>query len=149
MCIKLVCSAALAFSIGCSASAWSAERPRVEVDCKPTDKKLIYDCSFVVNGRKTGIAMEGAEFRVSADMPSMPMAHNIRPITPKATSAPGTYTGRLHLEMNGAWALKLTFSKPVRDVVIKKIVFGSKVHQHNNIDHSKHDTHSGSRKVKK
>lgn len=116
----------------------AAERPKVDVDCQPTTEKLVYACDFVVKGRKSGRAIDAADFKVSADMASMPMAHNVRPIVPEAMPAPGAYHGKLHLEMTGEWTLKMEFRKPVRDIVIKKLMFGAAKHDHTKMDHSKH-----------
>ncbi|MGI9408987.1 MAG: FixH family protein [Hyphomicrobiaceae bacterium] len=136
-------------------SAQATERPKVDVDCKPTEQKLVYACTFSVKGRKSGKAIDAADFNVSADMPSMPMAHNVRPIVPERAKAPGTYNGKLHLEMAGEWALKMTFKKPVRDIVIKKMTFGGAKMDHSKMDHSKHgkasagETHKHDAKSKK
>ncbi len=105
--------------------ALSAERPRVDVDCKQTEEKLVYTCVFSIKGRKSGDAIAGADFKVSADMPSMAMAHNVRPVRPQATEKAGIYQGKIRLEMAGEWALKLEFRKPLRDIVIKKMTFGT------------------------
>ena len=113
-----------AATIATSAAALSAERPAVDVDCEPTNERLVYACSFSVKGRKSGQAIEAADFKVSADMPRMPMAHNVKPIKPEPTATSGTYQGKLHLEMTGEWLLKMEFQKPVRDIVVKKMMFG-------------------------
>lgn len=103
------------------------ERPMVKVDCEPTDEKLVFHCTFDVKGKKSHEAVEGAAFKVNADMPTMPLAHNVRPIRPEPVAGhPGSYEGRLELEMPGEWALKITFDRPIRDVVIEKVTFGGK-----------------------
>jgi hypothetical protein len=51
-------------------------------------------------------------------MPSMPMAHAVRPVTAAPGQAPGEYTLRLTLEMLGEWAIKLRLGGPVRDQLI-------------------------------
>ena len=108
------------------AAALSAgERPMVNVECKPTDEKLVFDCMFDVTGKKSRQPIEGAAFKVNADMPTMPLVHNVRPVRPEPVAGkPGSYQGLLELEMPGEWALKLTFDKPVRDIVIRKLTFG-------------------------
>jgi hypothetical protein len=53
-------------------------------------------------------------------MPSMPMAHNVKPVKAAPGSAPGEYTARIELEMFGEWALKLDVRKPVRDRIVRK-----------------------------
>ena len=69
--------------------------------------------------------MEDAKIVVGADMPSMPMAHNVRPVTATATGEPGVYRARIELEMYGEWALSLEVSGPTRDKLIHKMHFGA------------------------
>ena len=124
----LVLVPAIAFSAG--------ERPVVKVDCKPTDEKLVFHCTFDVAGKKSHQPVEGAAFKVNADMPSMPLAHNVKPVRPEPVSdKPGSYEGRLELEMLGEWVLKMTFDEPVRDIVIRKMTFGGEAMDHSKMDH--------------
>ena len=102
----------------------AGERKVAEVECKPAEKKLVYDCMISLKGKKSGMPVAGAEFTVGADMPSMPGAHNVRPTPAKPHGPPGTYRARVHLEMTGEWALRLDFTKPGRDRLIKKLHFG-------------------------
>ena len=98
------------------------ERPMVKVGCEPTDEKLVFHCAFDVMGKKSHDPIEDAAFKVNADMPTMPLAHNVRPIRPEPVAgAPGRYEGRLELEMLGEWAIRMTFDQPVRDIVIEKV----------------------------
>ena len=98
----------------------AAQRLDAEVDCKPTKTDLVYDCRIVLKESKTGKPVSGAELAVGADMPSMPMAHNVKPVKAAPGAAPGEYTARIELEMFGEWALKLDVRKPVRDRIVKK-----------------------------
>ena len=107
------------------AAALAAERPVVHVECRPTGAKLTFHCTFEVTGKKSRRPVEGAVFKVGADMPSMPMAHNVESIRPEpVTGRPGSYQGVLALEMAGDWVLRMTFDEPVRDIVIEKLAFG-------------------------
>ncbi len=99
-------------------------RIAAEVECKPAEQKLVYDCMITLKGKKSGMPVAGAEFTVGADMPSMPGAHNVRPTPAEPHGTPGTYRARIHLEMTGEWALRLDFTKPARDRLIKKLHFG-------------------------
>ena len=109
------------------ATATAGERPEVDVNCKPTKEKYVYHCMFDVTGKKSQEPIKAAIFRVNANMPTMPMAHNVKPIEPvPIPEKPGTYHGNLQLEMMGEWTLKMTFKKPVRDVVVRKLMFGEK-----------------------
>ncbi len=114
----------------------AGERPMVKVDCKPTDEKLAFDCRFEVMGKKSRQPIEDAAFKVNADMPSMPLAHNVKPIRPEPVAGkPGSYEGRLELEMLGEWAIRMTFDEPVRDIVIEKVTFGEGAMDHSGMGH--------------
>ena len=107
------------------ALADAEERKAAEVACKPVEHRaLVYDCTIVLKGRKSGTPIVDAEFMVGADMPSMPAAHNVRPVPAAALGEPGVYRFRIALEMKGEWALKLDFTKPSRDRLVKKLHFG-------------------------
>ena len=106
-------------------STVAAERKAAEVECTPVEEQaLTYDCTIALRGRKSGEPIVDAEFHVGADMPSMPGAHSVRPVPAEAQSLPGTYRVRIQLEMTGEWALKLDFTEPDRDRVVKKLHFG-------------------------
>ena len=120
----------------------AGERPMVNLECKPTDEKLVFDCTFEVMGKKSHEPIEDAAFKVNADMPTMPLAHNVRPVRPEPVAGkPGSYQGRLELEMLGEWAIKMTFDEPVRDIVIQKLTFSDEATamDHSKMDHSKMD----------
>ena len=105
-------------------AALAGERVAADVSCTATAEKLTYDCMIMLKGKKSGDPVEGAEVVVKADMPSMPLAHNVRPVKAAAGSMPGHYTATLELEMLGEWALTLDVSGPTRDRVVKKLDFG-------------------------
>ena len=70
--------------------------------------------------------MTGVEVTVGADMPSMPMAHNVKPVKAVPGSEPGTYRARIELEMHGDWAVKVDLAGPVRDRIVKSMRFEPK-----------------------
>ena len=107
------------------AGTQAAERARADVECTPTDQKLVYDCMIMLTGKKSGTAMDGVEFTVKANMPSMPMVHNVKPVKAMPTGKPGMYHARIELEMHGEWVLKLDVSSPARDTIIHKMHFGA------------------------
>jgi hypothetical protein len=113
--------AALALALAAAPAA--AQRLAADVDCKPTKHDLVYDCRIALKEAKSGKPVSGAEVSVGADMPSMPMAHNVKPVKAKAGAAPGEYDARIELEMYGEWALKLNVRGPARDVIVKKLDF--------------------------
>ena len=104
-------------------TAFAGERKQAEITCAPTDEKLVFDCVMMVTGRTSGSPITDAEFTVGADMPSMPGAHNVKPVPALPRDQPGMYEARIHLEMLGEWAVKLDFTKPDRDRVVKKLRF--------------------------
>ena len=113
--------AALALFLAAAPAA--AQRLAADVDCKPTKHDLVYDCRIALKEAKSGKPVNGAEVSVGADMPSMPMAHNVKPVKAKPRAAPGQYEARIELEMYGEWALKLSVRGPARDVIVKKLDF--------------------------
>jgi hypothetical protein len=125
-----------------SSVANAGERAKADVDCKMTGEKLVYDCMIMLMNKASGDPIPGAEIVVKADMPSMPMAHNVAPVTAMAMDKPGSYHARLQLEMQGEWALTLDVSGPLRDRLVKKLQLGE-------MDAMKHDEgmkHDGSTK---
>jgi hypothetical protein len=106
--------------------AEAAERVEAHVQCEMTDIRLAYDCQIMLMGKESGKPIEEAKFEVGADMPSMPMAHNVRPVKAMPGKKPGTYHVRIQLEMYGEWALKIDLKEPWRDRLIHKLHFGNK-----------------------
>lgn len=98
-----------------------AQRAQAELGCKPAKARLTYDCTIRLS--HGGKPLEGAELSVGADMPSMPMAHNVKPVKAVPGDRPGEYRARLELEMTGEWAVKLRLSAPLRDQIIVKKKF--------------------------
>jgi len=121
------------FLVLISVPAEAAERVKAHVKCEKTDIKFEYDCQIMLMGKKSGKPIEGAEFETSADMPSMAMAHNVKPVMAIPGKKPGTYHVRIQLEMYGEWALKIDLKEPMRDRLIHKMHFGgegSSSHDH-------------------
>ena len=104
-----------------------------EVECKGTEEKLVYNCMITLKDSKTGKKIPKAEFKVSADMPSMAGVHNVKPVMTHSMGM-GMYHVRLNLEMYGEWALTMDFSQPQRDRVVTKVVItktgGGSTHSH-------------------
>ncbi|MBM3567770.1 MAG: FixH family protein [Alphaproteobacteria bacterium] len=108
-----------------SSAALGQTRLDAAIECAATARLMVYDCAIALADRQ-GRPVDGAKFKLGADMPSMPMAHNVRPVEADSTDAPGRYRARLELEMEGEWALRLEFSAPRRDVVVKRLIFDDK-----------------------
>jgi hypothetical protein len=94
------------------------------LECTATRTDFIYDC--VIRLSKGGEPLAGAQITVGADMPSMPMAHNVKPVKAKPGMKPGEYQAKLDLEMLGEWAVKLRLAGPVKDQLILLYDFDEK-----------------------
>ena len=107
-----------------SASGWAAGvKAKAEVSCAATAKPLEYDCAIKLSNARSGAALTGVEVTVGADMPLMPMAHNVKPAKATPGSEPGTYRAQIKLEMHGDWAVKVDLAGPVRDRIVKSMRF--------------------------
>lgn len=113
--------ATLFLVLGLWGATVSAQRLDASLQCRFTGTDFIYDCAIHVS--RGGAPVEGARFTVSADMPSMPMAHSIRPVTAVQAGVPGEYHATLALDMPGEWAIKLRLSAPLRDQLVLHYVF--------------------------
>ncbi|MGH9577340.1 MAG: FixH family protein, partial [Terriglobales bacterium] len=101
-----------------------AQRAQGELACTLTKTDFIYDCTIKLT--RHGQPLPGAEITVGADMPSMPMAHNVKPVKAKPGKAPGEYEAKLDLEMLGEWAVKLRLGGPLKDQLILLYEFDEK-----------------------
>jgi hypothetical protein len=119
----LVCALAAISNCLPTGSAHAQVRAKADVACRPAGATLEYDCTIVLINARTNEPLAGVTLTVGADMPSMPMMHNVRPVKATPAQAPGTYQARLVLEMHGDWALQLNLSGPVRDRVVTTIRF--------------------------
>ncbi len=104
--------------------AVAGERAKAEVTCKAAGEKLVYDCMILLLNKRSGDPITDAKILVKASMPSMPMAHNVVPVTATAMGEPGNYRARLTLEMHGEWALTIDVSGPLRDRLVEKLQLG-------------------------
>jgi hypothetical protein len=104
------------------AGAKAQTRAKADVTCAPTAKPLVYDCSIEL-ADAAGAPLAGVDVTVGADMPSMPMAHNVRPVKGEPGAEPGLYRARLELEMHGDWALRIDLSGAIRDRIVKPMRF--------------------------
>jgi YtkA-like protein len=119
-------AAVLSAAAFCAASvedALAQARASADVICRPSRARLQYDCMIKLTDARTKAPLAGATLTVRADMPSMPMAHNIRPAKAAPGSEPGAYNLRLELDMHGHWSLRIDVAGPVRDRVVVPLVF--------------------------
>jgi YtkA-like protein len=106
----------LLFSAFLFSEAVLAQKIDAKLDCRYTGKDFVYDCRIKID--RGGEPLTGAQVSVGADMPSMPLAHNIKPVKAQPTKTPGEYRAKLDLEMAGEWAVKLRLAGPVRDQLV-------------------------------
>lgn len=92
-----------------------------EVACAPEANVLRQRCRVRLTDRRTGRPVEGATVTLTADMPSMPLAHSVRPVTATPDAPAGTYQGTLELEMAGRWVIAARIAGPVQDQVTHPI----------------------------
>ena len=119
-----------------------------QTECTATSKKFKYNCNVLFINKKE--PMSGYSGIVGATMPSMAMAHNVRPVkfTEKEGMA-GHYEFTIQLEMLGEWMFQYDITNPKRDRVLEKLVFDKtksiafdKKHNHSHHKNSDHK-HSG------
>jgi len=121
--VGLICvMAAIAICL-LAGSALAQLRAKADVACRPAGVTLEYDCTIKLTNARTNEPLSGVTLTVGADMPSMPMMHNVRPVKAAPGADSGTYQARLVLEMHGDWAVQLNLSGPVRDRVVANIRF--------------------------
>jgi hypothetical protein len=94
-----------------SAPAFAAKTD-AKLDCIYAGRDFTYDCIIRLDP-----PTEGVHVTVSADMPSMPMAHTVKPTKAKPAGR-GEYRARLELEMTGEWAVKLRLAGAARDLLV-------------------------------
>ncbi|MYJ71057.1 MAG: hypothetical protein F4092_04660 [Rhodospirillaceae bacterium] len=103
--------------------ALATERAAVKIECTETETGLVYDCMLHLSGRKSGKHFAARPVAVNPSFRPMPAAHNIRASTATPAGTPGAYGFRMKLDMYGIWALKVTVTGPLRDIVVQKIEF--------------------------
>ena len=117
---------AIAMLVLCaSENAQAQVRAKADVSCRPGAEKLQYDCIIKIAASRTNEPLSGLTLTVGADMPTMPAAHNVRPVRATEDQDKGTYRARIVLEMYGDWALRLDLSGAVHDRVVKVLRFES------------------------
>jgi hypothetical protein len=98
-----------------------AQRIKADITCTHTGADFVYDC--VIHIKRGLEPVPHLNIVVGADMPSMPMAHNVKPVTARPGKEPGEYLAKLDLEMAGKWSVKLRVSGAVRDVLVLRYNF--------------------------
>lgn len=94
-------------------------RPQVELACVAYGTGPQLECTLQV--RRGGAPVDGLQVTLGALMPSMPMAHSVRPVPARPTGRPGEYRGTLALEMNGAWSIQADLAGPLRERLVRTL----------------------------
>lgn len=102
------------------APAAPAARAKVDLRCEAVAIGPTLDC-VVQLAAPNGAPLAGAQVTLGATMPSMPMAHRVKPTVASATGRPGEYRGTLALEMSGVWALQVDIAGPLRDRAVVRL----------------------------
>ena len=103
-------------------SALSAPRPEVDLQCLAHGSGPLLDCTARVT--VGGAPLSAAKLTLGASMPSMPMAHSVKPVLATPTGKPGEYRGSLQLEMNGDWAVQVDLAGPPRERIVRVLRVG-------------------------
>ena len=106
--------------VGLPGLASTAPRPAVDLQCVSFGSGPQLECTVRLRSAD-GQPLVGANVTLGATMPSMPMAHQVKPAVAAPTGAPGEYRGRLELEMPGAWAVQVDIGGPLRDRVARTL----------------------------
>jgi hypothetical protein len=115
--------AAVALALLHSRNAQAQVQAKADVSCQPTTGKLQYNCVIKLANSRTNEPLSGLSLTVGADMPSMPAAHNVRPVKAVEGEEKGTYRTQIELEMYGDWALRFDLVGAMRDRVVKVLRF--------------------------
>ena len=102
------------------ATALGASMPQVTVDCHAHGEGPLLTCDVTVKDANRR-AISDADITLKAHMPSMPMAHSVKPIKAAAGDQNGLYRATLQLQMPGIWAVEVDVRGPVRERVISRI----------------------------
>ena len=101
-------------------AAAQAARAKVDLRCDAVAIGPTLDCVVQLATRE-GKPLDGAQVTLGATMPSMPMAHRVKPAVAAPTGQPGQYRGTIELEMSGVWALHVDIAGPLRDRAVVRL----------------------------
>lgn len=116
--IRKLCPLVAILMCTAAPSAFAADRAKTAMSCAAAGADFAYECTLEVTNARTGAPIEGAKIVLGADMPSMPMVHNVPPVEFEAGGKPGHYKAKIQLDMRGAWAIRLRITGPLRDEVV-------------------------------
>lgn len=118
--MKPLCMAAALLALFEPVAA-QTRRLQVDLQCEAHGMGPQLDCRVRLRAAD-GAPLSGATVTLGATMPSMPMAHAVRPVRAQPGDVPGEYRGQLALEMSGAWAIAVDVAGPARDRVVRVLM---------------------------
>ena len=102
-------------------AASGSGRPQVALQCVSYGMGPMLECVVDLK-RREGTPLDGAQLTLGGLMPSMPMAHTIKPMKASPTGVPGQYKAALELQMLGVWAVDVDIAGPLRDKVSRNLL---------------------------
>ena len=102
------------------APAAAAERLQLALRCDSFGSGPSLDCTLRL-ADAAGRPVRGATVTLAAHMPSMPLAHRVRPARARASAEAGVYQARLELEMPGLWALDIEVAATRRERLLRRL----------------------------
>ncbi len=103
-----------------AAGAQAAPRADASLQCVSYGDGPQLEC--VVQLRRAGQPLADAQVKLGAHMPSMPMAHSVRPVAAQPSAQAGEYRGVLGLEMEGTWAVTIDVAAgDLRDRIVRVV----------------------------
>lgn len=108
------------FLIISSNSALSRPAPNITIDCHAHGSGPLLTCDVIVKDTNDH-PISDAEITLKAQMPSMPMAHSVKPVKAAVMNKNGLYRGTLQLQMTGIWTIEVDIRGPFRERVTKRI----------------------------
>lgn len=115
-----LCLVCLVGLLLCGTAPAAAKKPSLGLQCVAYGKGPMLECTARLRAA-SGRPLEGAKVSLNARMPSMPMAHTIRPVVAGPTGQGGEYRGVLQLEMPGVWAIEVDIAGPPRDRLVRRL----------------------------
>jgi hypothetical protein len=104
-----------------AAATAATPRPQADLRCEAHGTGPLLDCTVRLRDGASGAPLQGAQLTLGATMPSMPMAHSVKPMPAAPTGTPGEYRATLELEMLGIWAVQIDIATPVRDRIVRPL----------------------------
>ena len=139
--MKKIIRYTLVLALTITASVTQADMITTQTTCMTHEQALTYMCK--VNLSHHGEPATDVGISVSAVMPSMPMAHNIKPVLAiPVADVPGQYMFVLELEMKGTWRLVYNITRPFVDRLHETLMVGTG-DMADQEDHSNHGDHGG------